>query len=430
MAPRKNQGKASSDSRNMMRKGASNRASARSRAGSGASDGQQRNSAGAPRRIAMPKSSRPRAGAGSDASRRPQQTETDRILSYYVSQDAERRRSQAGQPEEKRASSQKGERKAQPPKSQRKSAKGKQPRKGAAVPSAKNEVKKGSAVRDAQRRKDQAPKPETQKARKKAASPAKQPSIAVSRVLVGAIIVAMLGLSGALLAMTPLFPVKEVAVEGAKSLTDDEMVQMAAVPEGSTLLRVSTAEIEDRLEGSPFVKTAKVSRELPGTLKVDITEDEIAAIVEITSAETRSVERWAIDSDGVWIVQIPDEGSEEAANIPPSVYERLGDFRTIVDVPVGPAPVAGTECTDAPVLNALQIINGLSTELKDQVATVSATENHNTTLVLEDGVEISFGDSSDIRTKERICLKLLEENEGWISSINVRVVDRPTWRSY
>lgn len=378
----------------------------------------------------MPKSSRPHAGARPDASRRPQQTETDRILSYYVSQDAERRRSQAGQAEAKRVPSKKGERKAQAPKSQRKSIKGKQPRKGTSASSAKNEVKKGFAMRGAQRRKDQAPKPNAQKDKKKAASPAKQPSIVVSRVLVGIIIVSILGLSGVLLAMTPLFPVKAVAVEGASTLTEEEVTQMAAVPEGSTLLRVNTAEIEDRLEGSPFVKTAKVSRELPGTLKVDITEDEIAAIVEITSMETRRTERWAIDSDGVWIVQIPDEGSEEAANIPTSVYERLGDYRTIVDVPVGPAPVAGTKCTDAPVLNALQIINGLSTELKDKVVTVSATDNHNTTLVLEDGVEISFGDSSDIRTKERICLKLLEENEGMIASINVRVVDRPTWRSY
>lgn len=380
----------------------------------------------------MPKSSRPRAGARPDAPHRSQQTETDRILSYYVSQDAERRRSQAGRTEGGRSSSKKGERKAHPPKSQRKSVKDKQARKGMATPSSKNEVKKGSAVRDAQRRKDRASKPEAQKDKKdkKTPTPSKQPSIVVSRVLVGVIIVAMLGLSGVLLAMTPLFPVKTVAVEGASSLTEEEVAQMAAVPEGSTLLRVNTGEIEDRLEGSPFVKTAKVSRELPSTLKVDITEDEIAAIVEITSTETRRTKRWAIDSDGVWIVQIPDEGSEEAANIPSSVYERLGDYRTIVDVPVGPAPVAGTQCTDAPVLNALQIINGLSTELKDQVATVSATDNHNTTLVLEDGVEISFGDSSDIRTKERICLKLLEENEGWIASINVRVVDRPTWRSY
>ena len=153
-----------------------------------------------------------------------------------------------------------------------------------ATPSSKNEVKKGSAVRDAQRRKDRASKPEAQKDKKdkKTPTPSKQPSIVVSRVLVGVIIVAMLGLSGVLLAMTPLFPVKTVAVEGASSLTEEEVAQMAAVPEGSTLLRVNTGEIEDRLEGSPFVKTAKVSRELPSTLKVDITEDEIAAIVEIT----------------------------------------------------------------------------------------------------------------------------------------------------
>ena len=51
------------------------------------------------------------------------------------------------------------------------------------------------------------------------------------------------------------------------------------------------------------------------------------------------------------------------------------------------------------------------------------------TLVLENGVEVAFGDAEDIRDKERVINEILGENPDGVSYINVRMVETPTWRS-
>ena len=50
-------------------------------------------------------------------------------------------------------------------------------------------------------------------------------------------------------------------------------------------------------------------------------------------------------------------------------------------------------------------------------------------ITLNNGVEIAFGDSSDIRDKERVCLELMREHPGKIAYINVRTVNKPIWRA-
>lgn len=351
-------------------------------------------------------------------------SETDRILSYYVQQDAERRRrsAQGNHPESKRPAGDR-DRKAQSPQAKRKAAKNAAAQKSRREAVRRNEAKKNAAIRNAQRRKDQA-------AGKGERQNAAQPSLALTRALVAFIIIAVLGLGCSLLYMAPIFPVKEITVEGAKHLTKGEVLEMAAIPEGSTMLRVGAGSVERRLEESPWIESANVTRELPGTLKIEVKEPDMAAVVDIVSKETKRDERWAMDDECNWLMLIPPEGSDEAEGVPASVYSDMENVYTISDVPIGPAPVAGAKCTDASILNAFEIVSNMSTPLADQVIQVSAADDRSATLILEDGIEVSFGDASDIRTKERICLQLMEEYPGQIAYINVRVVDRPTWRSY
>ena len=97
-------------------------------------------------------------------------------------------------------------------------------------------------------------------------------------------------------------------------------------------------------------------------------------------------------------------------------------------MPYGTVAEIGTECIDANVNNALDIVAGMTTELADHVVEVSAAGTVETTLLLDNGVEVAFGKAEDIRDKERTILKILEENPDGISYINVRVVETPTWR--
>ncbi len=132
----------------------------------------------------------------------------------------------------------------------------------------------------------------------------------------------------------------------------------------------------------------------------------------------------------MWLCKIPDNReSAEAQALPSQVFEDADSALEITDIPYGSKPEAGSYCNNANVENALGVIDGMTTELAGQVKSVAAASSESTTLTLQNGIEIAFGSSKDIRDKERVCLQLMAEHEGKISYINVRVVNKPVWRS-
>ena len=225
-------------------------------------------------------------------------------------------------------------------------------------------------------------------------------------------IVAVLGIGGVVLANSGVFTVRQVTVSGVSHITSEEVTNLAAVPEGTTLLNVDANGITSRMTSNPWVQSASVDRVFPDTLNLNVTERPISAVVSVTVDDSNTVERWALAPDGMWLTKLPDQNSAEGQALPASVYEDAENALEITDIE-----------------NALSIIDGMTTELADQIKSVSAASSNSTTLTLDNGVEIAFGDSRDIRDKERVCLELLQQYEGKISYINVRVVNKPVWRS-
>lgn len=234
---------------------------------------------------------------------------------------------------------------------------------------------------------------------------------------------------GLALYVSPVCTIEKVRVEGADHLTQEEMLTLAAVPSGTTLLRVDTAQIEKNCLRDAWIEKVRVSREFPSTLVISVTEREIAAVVEVPSEVNYTSRLWAIAADKMWLMPIPDQDSEQGQAINPQIYEDVESVLRITDVPFGAKVEIGTYCTDVNINNALSVVAGMTTQLKDRVVKVSATDSESTTLVLDNGIEIAFGTAENTREKERIILALLEEHEGNIAYINVRSVNNPTWRA-
>jgi cell division protein FtsQ len=247
-------------------------------------------------------------------------------------------------------------------------------------------------------------------------------------VVIVAVIVAFV-LGGVLLYNSPIFTITNVTVNGVEHLTSDEMAQLANVPKDTTLLRVDAGTIEKRIEQNAWVSDASVNRVFPDTLEINVVERPVKAIVEVHTSAGASVKQWAIAEDHVWLMPIPDAGSDAAKTTSSKIYEDAANALHIVDVPYGTKAEIGQVCTDNNVNNALDIISGLTTELADRVVQVSAAGTAETTLLLDNGVEVAFGKAEDIRDKERVILKILEENPDNVSYINVRMVETPTWRA-
>jgi cell division protein FtsQ len=205
----------------------------------------------------------------------------------------------------------------------------------------------------------------------------------------------------------PLLPIKHLDVSGESRLTRSEVVSAAAVPKDATLLKVSPAQIEDRLEKLPWISDARVSRALPGTLRIAVVERRPVAVVDVGGTNI-----WLVSSDGYWLGKRTAEDSAALLAV-----REIEDLR----------PRVGAKVVSPELKNAIAVISGLSPELKSRVRSVSAPSVDKTALILKDDVQIFVGSAEGIAKKDRVAREILAR-EKRVIYINVRVVSRPTWR--
>jgi cell division protein FtsQ len=245
------------------------------------------------------------------------------------------------------------------------------------------------------------------------------------RALVIAGLIAVLAIAAFAIYESSLFTIIDIRVNGAQRLTNEHLTKLADVAEGETLLRVDAQAIERSLEADAWVESARVERSFPGTLVLQITERRPLALVELLpDAGTGERSRWLVSPDGIWLVKVGDTGGAVQLN-----PEELGTWPQISDVSHSVKPVVGDKVTDDGLNNALAVLNGFSAEMLAQVAAVSAPDQANTNLTLRNNVWVAFGAARDVKAKESAITTLLNTHPDSLVSINVRVPDRPSYRS-
>jgi cell division protein FtsQ len=232
----------------------------------------------------------------------------------------------------------------------------------------------------------------------------------MQRVRIGAVVLAAVGIIAAAVALyrSDLFLIAAIEVEGVSELTADEVIATAAMPEGSTLLRFPRADMEARLASHPWIAAAHISRGFPDSLVVHVEERVPAALVD-----TGETAFWLVDSDSRVLGQRTPDTTQTAP-----VIRGLVDFE----------PVTGERSESESLANALLVLDGLSDEMLARTRAISAPSVDLTTLMTTDDVEVLVGSAEDIEKKDAVALRILEEQAETVVHINVRTVDRPTWR--
>jgi cell division protein FtsQ len=228
--------------------------------------------------------------------------------------------------------------------------------------------------------------------------------------VIGVIVVAVAVVIWGIVAIVnaPVLRVRAVTVEGNVRLSDSEVTSQAAIAPSTTMLSLSAGAIERRLLADPWIAAATVSRRFPATIVIDVTERVPLAVVDVGGSKL-----WLASADGRWLSQRSEDTS--------------GSFITIRDVP-DVKPVAGRPVGSPEVANALRVVAGISSTLRKRVVTVSAASIDKTALITSDDIEIFVGSATDIAIKDGLALRILREQRGKVVYINVRSVDRPTWR--
>ena len=347
---------------------------------------------------------------------------------------------------------------------------------------------------------------------------------------------AVLAVGYAALSNTDAFEIESIEVEGSTRLSDSYLTSAVSVPKGSNLLNVDTAGIVESVSSSPWVDSVSVMRSFPHTLVLKIDENEPVAVVsvEVVSVDGTETEYWLIDSDGVWMGEVSEDGVDEArqividstsedetetggefegtesddgdsddgtegdagegssdessddgsddgsddstesdseaedgdgsdgddpeddgtedqdgdlddgssegsedgsaddASVSSDVYytvEELSQIPIITEVSSDVSPALGQQEDDEGIVNALEIIQDSEGDFGDQIATITSANGSSTSVILTNGIEVSFGEAEDMEEKITVAEELMEQYPDQISYINVRVASMPSWRS-
>jgi cell division protein FtsQ len=117
--------------------------------------------------------------------------------------------------------------------------------------------------------------------------PAHSRALLVLRFMIGLTIVAVVATAVAMSAhryavTSSRFALRRVEVKGGKRIGPDQAERVAGLTLGTNLFALDTQAAEQKLLKNPWVQSARVFRELPGTLKVELSEREAVAIASIT----------------------------------------------------------------------------------------------------------------------------------------------------
>lgn len=94
---------------------------------------------------------------------------------------------------------------------------------------------------------------------------------------------------------SPRLELRAVRVSGTSRYAPAELVERAGVPLGENIFRVNLVEVSEVLKRDPVIREAVVSRELPGTLAIEI-EERTATYLATSGSST-----YRVDPDGVVI---------------------------------------------------------------------------------------------------------------------------------
>jgi len=197
---------------------------------------------------------------------------------------------------------------------------------------------------------------------------------------------------------SPLLAVHAVQVDGESGLSEQQVVQVAGIAEGTPLMRVDTAAAAARVRQLPQVASAEVTRGWPDTVVITLAERVPVAVVSADGTQR------LVDAGGV-------------------VFDTITG-----DAPAGVVPleVSTPGPDDAATTAALGALTALPRHVRAEVTGVSARTADDVTLSLTDGRSVLWGSAADTARKADVLDALLDQLEdGALEPADVLDVSTP-----
>ncbi|WUD62928.1 FtsQ-type POTRA domain-containing protein [Nocardia sp. NBC_00511] len=180
---------------------------------------------------------------------------------------------------------------------------------------------------------------------------------------------------------TPVLAVRTVRVDGLVAVPEQQVLDALQMPEGRSMLRLDTNQLAERVSRLPKVRSARVQRVFPSSVRVTVVE--------------RSAVLYFESPDGTHLL---DCDSVEFAIEPPGP----GVPKLVTDHPGGDDPVTRA---------AVAVMAAIPVGLRDQVGVgaVVARSVSDIALELRDGRTVLWGGTVDSSRKAAVVGPLLSQ---------------------
>ena len=208
-------------------------------------------------------------------------------------------------------------------------------------------------------------------------------------LLAGVLVVAVVATGAWLLLFSSVMAVHSVTVTGADVLSERQVKEAAAVPEGEQLALVDTEAVRLRVQALAPVRSADVVRSWPDGIEVRVAEREVVAVVDLGG-------RWrGMDAEGVVFLE----------------YDR-------VPTALPRVRVLSTADRDA-LREAAEVVSALPEELAAKVDHVEVETVDRIALVLRDQRRVEWGSAEDSDQKAEVLTALLGAREAAVYDVSV-----------
>ncbi len=181
------------------------------------------------------------------------------------------------------------------------------------------------------------------------------------------------------------FNLQKIEVNGYSTVPQEDIIKLSGVTVRTNLFKIDIQDAITKIEMHPVVKSATISRKLPHTLVIHITERTPVAVVVGEDGYL------AVDVEGIYVKKVDDLPN---LNLP-----------VISGLTVKENTDPGIDLTTPGLEAALQLIRLMEEPFLKNVAEIQAASPQSLTLKMLQGVEIRFGEPENIEHK----LKLIKE---------------------
>ncbi|MCD8048907.1 MAG: FtsQ-type POTRA domain-containing protein [Clostridia bacterium] len=224
-------------------------------------------------------------------------------------------------------------------------------------------------------------------------------------------------LSLAVLMLAPPFNVKNIEVEGTEGNTivsREVVVNKSGIVYGTNIFRVSKKKVENNLKGQEFVEDVTVTKKLPDTIVISVTEGKIAAYIRYDNDFV------GINTSGKSLCRRTDDTRDMSV----CVIYGLSEETSVIGEKAEAAESKKLE-------NALQLINSFDTMgILDKMTALDVSDSENIKFRYTSELKVEFGDMSDYDYKIKCLEEILDElGDTPVGLVNLVNPENPTYRA-